>query len=498
MLEVNAINLHYGAAQALRGITMKAEPGKVTCVLGRNGVGKTSLLDALMGQHPVSSGSIVWEGNDITALKPADRARRGIAYVPQGREIFPLLTVEENLETGLCAAQARRAFDPGRRVSRCFPVLNSMLRRRGGDLSGGQQQQLAIGRALVMRPRPAAARRADRGHPALDHQGHRPRDPVSAQSRPDRDHPGRAVSRFCAGAGRQLPGDGSRAGDLLHRRAPISTRRRSSARWRFNFTGKVNVTSALAAKTDAIFAANRAFGSVTLSVKSVGGKTRRAEVHEAGSLRVRCPGAAAAELEAVLINTAGGIAGGDRFDLGIKAGQGTRLVVTTAAAEKIYRSLDPDSTIGVSLDIASGASLAWLPQETILFDHARLSRTIEVDLAPDAKLVLAEAIVFGRTGMGETWRRALFDRWRVRRGGKLIYAETVRLEGAYCGAAGRERPRQATDLIVALATTRRSRRSKMRALQEFAGEVGASAWNGIAAVRLCARRAALRPTWCML
>ena len=106
------INLHYGAAQALRGISMKAEPGKVTCVLGRNGVGKTSLLDALMGQHPVSSGSIMWEGQDVTALKPADRARRGIAYVPQGREIFPLLTVEENLQTG---------FAPLKRDQRSIP-----------------------------------------------------------------------------------------------------------------------------------------------------------------------------------------------------------------------------------------------------------------------------------------------------------------------------------------------------------------------------------------
>ena len=152
MLEVNAINLHYGAAQALRGITMKAEPGKVTCVLGRNGVGKTSLLDALMGQHPVSSGSIVWEGDDVTTLKPADRARRGIAYVPQGREIFPLLTVEENLKTGFAPLKRDERWIPDD-VFSLFPVLNQMLGRRGGDLSGGQQQQLAIARALVMRPR---------------------------------------------------------------------------------------------------------------------------------------------------------------------------------------------------------------------------------------------------------------------------------------------------------------------------------------------------------
>ena len=152
MLEVNNINLHYGAAQALRSVSLKAEPGKVTCVLGRNGVGKTSLLDALAGQHPVSAGSIVWEGADITPLKSVDRARRGIGYVPQGREIFPLLTVQENLETGF-APLKRSERDIPDDVFSLFPVLKDMLRRRGGDLSGGQQQQLAIGRALVMRPR---------------------------------------------------------------------------------------------------------------------------------------------------------------------------------------------------------------------------------------------------------------------------------------------------------------------------------------------------------
>ncbi len=152
MLEVNAIDLHYGAARALRAVSLTAEPGKVTCVLGRNGVGKTSLLDALAGQQAVSSGTIVWEGSDITDLRPPDRARRGIAYVPQGREIFPLLTVEENLRTGF-APLKRDERDIPDDVFSLFPVLESMLRRRGGDLSGGQQQQLAIGRALVMRPR---------------------------------------------------------------------------------------------------------------------------------------------------------------------------------------------------------------------------------------------------------------------------------------------------------------------------------------------------------
>ena len=152
MLEVNAIDLHYGAAQALRGISLKAMPGTVTCVLGRNGVGKTSLLRALIGEHPVSRGTIVWEDTDITGLRPYERARRGIGYVPQGRDIFPLLTVEENLETGFAPLKRRDRSVPDT-VFSLFPVLQSMLGRRGGDLSGGQQQQLAIGRALVMRPK---------------------------------------------------------------------------------------------------------------------------------------------------------------------------------------------------------------------------------------------------------------------------------------------------------------------------------------------------------
>lgn len=152
MLDAQSIDLHYGAAQALRGVSIKAEPGKVTCVLGRNGVGKTSLLDAIAGQYPISRGTITWEGDDITTLRPPERARRGIAYVPQGREIFPLLTVEENLKTGFAPLDRKERSIPDD-VFSLFPVLKSMLRRRGGDLSGGQQQQLAIGRAMVMRPR---------------------------------------------------------------------------------------------------------------------------------------------------------------------------------------------------------------------------------------------------------------------------------------------------------------------------------------------------------
>jgi urea transport system ATP-binding protein len=152
MLAVENLSLHYSAAQALRGVNVEAAIGEVTCVLGRNGVGKTSLLRAIAGHRPISGGSIVFDGQDITRLKPFERAMRGIAYVPQGREIFPLLTVKENLETGF-APLKRGARQIPEEVFELFPVLKSMLARRGGDLSGGQQQQLAIGRALVMRPR---------------------------------------------------------------------------------------------------------------------------------------------------------------------------------------------------------------------------------------------------------------------------------------------------------------------------------------------------------
>ena len=152
MLSVENVDLHYGAAQALRSVSLTAETGKITCVMGRNGVGKTSLMRAIVGQKSASRGRILWNGEDVTALAPFERARRCIALVPQGREIFPLLTVEENLRTGFAPlARARHTIPDD--VFSLFPVLGQMLRRRGGDLSGGQQQQLAIGRALVMRPK---------------------------------------------------------------------------------------------------------------------------------------------------------------------------------------------------------------------------------------------------------------------------------------------------------------------------------------------------------
>jgi urea transport system ATP-binding protein len=151
MLVAENIDLYYGASHILRGVNVLAEKGSVTCVLGRNGVGKTSLLRALVGLQPIRRGSIRWEDRDITSLKPHERARRGIALVPQGREIFARLTVQENLATGLAARPRRQRRIPDEIFS-LFPVLRGMLKRRGGDLSGGQQQQLAIARALVTEP----------------------------------------------------------------------------------------------------------------------------------------------------------------------------------------------------------------------------------------------------------------------------------------------------------------------------------------------------------
>jgi urea transport system ATP-binding protein len=152
VLEAKSIDLHYGASRALSDVSLKAEAGKITCVLGRNGVGKTSLIRALAGLQPVSSGSISFGGQDLAKLPTSQRARLGVALVPQGREIFSQLTVDENLKTGYaCLPRAARRIPDD--IFDLFPALKNMLSRRGGDLSGGQQQQLAIARALVTRPR---------------------------------------------------------------------------------------------------------------------------------------------------------------------------------------------------------------------------------------------------------------------------------------------------------------------------------------------------------
>lgn len=153
MLKIDSLHQYYGGSHILRGLSFEAKVGEVTCLLGRNGVGKTTLLRCLMGLVAAREGNVEWEGKPITTLKPQQRVHAGIAYVPQGREIFARLTVEENLLMGLSRFSAREAREVPAFIYELFPVLEQMKQRRGGDLSGGQQQQLAIGRALASRPR---------------------------------------------------------------------------------------------------------------------------------------------------------------------------------------------------------------------------------------------------------------------------------------------------------------------------------------------------------
>jgi urease accessory protein len=246
-----------------------------------------------------------------------------------------------------------------------------------------------------------------------------------------------------------------------------------------------------------IFAANRATGHIVLRVAALGGRTRRTNVHEDGSLRVRFPNAAGDALEAVIVNTGGGMTGGDRFAVEIALGEGANLIAGTAAAEKIYRSTGPDAEMDVKLEVGAGAQLVWLPQETILFDRARLARRIDVDLANNASLLMAEAVVFGRSAMGEAMAQGFFaDRWRVRRAGRLIFADSARLDGAVTEKLGQPAS-AAGGIAIATVLMTPSDDGKLAAARalagEFTGEVGISQWGGIAVARLCAKDgAALR------
>jgi urease accessory protein len=245
----------------------------------------------------------------------------------------------------------------------------------------------------------------------------------------------------------------------------------------------------------AIFAANRAQGSVRFDVHQVEGATRRRQLHESGSLRVRFPSPEAEGLSAVFVNTAGGIAGGDRFDIDIAVGAGSSLAVTTAAAEKVYRAQGPAAEVNITLKAAAGAHLSWLPQETILFDRARVARRIDIDLAEGASLLLCEIVVFGRAAMGERMLHGEFlDRWRVRRGGRLVFAETVRLEGDI--GAKLTKPAIANGgVAIGTALIVPGDEALVERIREvsnsFGGEVGISSWNGFAMARFCAQDAAL-------
>jgi urease accessory protein len=244
----------------------------------------------------------------------------------------------------------------------------------------------------------------------------------------------------------------------------------------------------------AIFAANRAQGAVTFDVHQVEGVTRRRSLHESGSLRVRFPSPEAEGLSAVFVNTAGGVAGGDRFDIDISTGAGSRLAVTTAAAEKIYRAGGPAARLNIALKAEAASHLAWLPQETILFDRARVFRRIDIDLAESASLLLCEIVVFGRAAMGERMRQGEFvDRWRLRRGGRLVFAETIRLDGDI----GEKLARPAVakgGVAIGTALVVPGDEALVERIREvsnsLSSEVGISAWNGFAMARFCAQDAA--------
>jgi urease accessory protein len=248
------------------------------------------------------------------------------------------------------------------------------------------------------------------------------------------------------------------------------------------------------ASSASVFAANRARGAVAFDVRSVDGVTRRGALHESGSLRVRFPSPEGEGLSAVFVNTAGGVAGGDRLDIEIAAQEGARLTLTTAAAEKVYRATAEPAELNIALKVANGAHLAWLPQETILFDRARMSRRIDIDLAEGASLLLCEIVVFGRAAMGERMEQGAFvDRWRVRRGGKLVFAETVRLEGDI-GVKLRRPAIAKGGLAIGTALIAPGDQALVERLREiasnFGGEAGISAWNGFAMARFCAQDAA--------
>jgi len=209
---------------------------------------------------------------------------------------------------------------------------------------------------------------------------------------------------------------------------------------------------------------------------------------------VRFPSAEGEGLSAVLLNTAGGIAGGDRFDIEIETGEGSRLTLTTAAAEKVYRAAGKAAELKVALKAAAGSRLSWLPQETILFDRARMARRIDIDVAEGASLLLCEIVVFGRAAMGESMRHGSFvDRWRLRLAGRLAFAETVRLEGDIGERLARSAIAKGgaaigTALIV---PGDQALVERIREISDsFGGEVGLSAWNGFAMARFCAQDAA--------
>ncbi|QRM30986.1 urease accessory protein UreD [Microvirga sp. VF16] len=238
----------------------------------------------------------------------------------------------------------------------------------------------------------------------------------------------------------------------------------------------------------------RAVGRVAFSATELGGRTRPARIEESGSMRIRLPKGEGNRIDAVLVNTAGGIACGDRFSVAIEAQAGASVTVATPAAEKVYRSDGPVAELAVDLKLGTNAGLDWLPQETILFDKARLRRSLTADMPEHARLTLFEAVVFGREARVERITDGLFeDRWRIRRNGRLIYADTLRFDGPIAELLQKPsigKGARAFATLIHVAPDAEARLESVRdSLSAIEGcDAAASAWNGILAVRFCATK----------
>jgi urease accessory protein len=250
-------------------------------------------------------------------------------------------------------------------------------------------------------------------------------------------------------------------------------------------------------------ARQRAIGRVAFGAAALDGRTRPMRIEESGSMRVRLPKGEGGSLDAVLVNTAGGIACGDRFAAAIEVGPGAAVTVATPAAEKVYRSDGPVAELAVDLAVGAGGRLDWLPQETILFDRARLARRLHATLAEDARLTVLEAVVFGRRARAEEVTDGLFeDRWRIRRGSRLVYADTLRLAGPIADLLDRPSVANGGRALATLIHAAPDAEARLDAVRERLPsgegvEAAASAWNGLLAVRFCAKAVeALRTGLC--
>jgi urease accessory protein len=233
----------------------------------------------------------------------------------------------------------------------------------------------------------------------------------------------------------------------------------------------------------------RAQGAGRVAVTRVAGRTRLQRLYQEGCAKIRLPRDAAAEgAEAVLINTAGGLTGGDRLSWRAEAEAGTRLTLTTQACEKVYRATEGEARIDVTLSVGDGARLDWLPQETILFDRGALSRRLEADLAEDARLLAVEAVVLGRTAMGETVTEGLLrDRWRIRRGGRLVFADDLRLDGDVAGLTARPPLLGGARAFASLLLVASDAAERLEPLRAAIGPLGgASAFDGKLFARIAA------------